>query len=348
MSLERRFASRLLAWFDQYGRHDLPWQNTRDPYAIWISEIMLQQTQVATVIPYYQRFMASFPDIASLANASDDSVLEHWAGLGYYSRARNLHKAAKFIRDQHGGRFPRNFDQILALPGIGPSTAGAISSFAWNERRTILDGNVKRVLTRAFAVEGWPGDGVVHKRLWALAERLTPSKRVSAYTQAIMDLGATLCTRAKPRCDACPFQSDCLALKSDAVNNYPGKKPKKTLPVRRAVFLVIRNRENAVLLLKRPPTGIWGGLWSLPEHDENQHSETWANDQLGLIINAQPPLPPFRHTFSHYHLDITPTPARLTDTTPGIRDDIDAIWLAPEQAAPGVPAPIKKILEGTT
>ena len=341
----RDFAPRLLAWFEQHGRHDLPWQNTCDPYAIWISEIMLQQTQVATVIPYYQRFMESFPDITSLSAASGDEVLAHWAGLGYYSRARNLHRAARLMQEQHGGRFPENREKIIALPGVGPSTAGAIMAFAWNQRQPILDGNVKRVLARCFAVDGWPGTTAVQKQLWQLADKLTPETEVSAYTQAIMDLGATLCTRSKPRCDECPFCRDCRAHQQDAVGRYPGKRPGKTLPVRRATFLVIRDQNNATLLIKRPPAGIWGGLWSLPEHGSEVDSERWAANQLGLHIRPQPPLSCFRHTFSHFHLDINPVPARLVDMKNKVNDSGDMIWLKPGDTPPGMPAPVKKIME---
>ncbi|RTZ60183.1 MAG: A/G-specific adenine glycosylase [Gammaproteobacteria bacterium] len=339
------FAPRLLAWYRQHGRHDLPWQNTRDPYAIWVSEIMLQQTQVATVIPYYQRFMGSFPDIVSLAAADEDEVLALWAGLGYYSRARNLHKAAQILLDKFGGRFPESWEQIVDLPGIGPSTAAAISAFAWNKRRPILDGNVKRVLARCFAVDGWPGTAAVQKQLWELADALTPATETSAYTQAIMDLGATLCRRNQPRCGECPFSNDCLAHQQDCVSRYPGKKPKKSIPLRHAVFLIIRDRNDATLLIKRPPSGIWGGLWSLPEHRVSDESARWAENQLGLFIRPESPLSSFRHTFSHYHLDICPVPARLVDIKNGIRDAPGMIWLKPGETPPGIPAPVKKILE---
>ena len=258
------FAERLLDWFDDHGRKDLPWQRGINPYRVWISEIMLQQTQVQTVIPYYERFMQSFPDLQSLADADIDAVLQHWSGLGYYARARNLHKAAGAIRDNFAGEFPTAFDDVVELPGIGQSTAGAILAIAGNQRHAILDGNVKRVLARHAAVAGWPGKTDVSKQLWALAEARTPQQRVADYTQAIMDLGATLCTRSKPNCAACPVASDCAARIADDVAAYPGRKPKKAKPLRQTTMVIAVNGA-AVFLQRRPPVGIWGGLWSLPE-----------------------------------------------------------------------------------
>ncbi|MGB5257277.1 MAG: A/G-specific adenine glycosylase, partial [Woeseiaceae bacterium] len=260
------FSDRLLTWFDEHGRKDLPWQQRRDPYPIWISEIMLQQTQVQTVIPYFERFMQRFASIDALASADQDDVLHHWSGLGYYARARNLHRAARMIVSEHGGVFPDDIDAVTELPGIGRSTAGAILSLSRDQRHPILDGNVKRVLTRHAAIEGWPGKTAVLKALWALADRHTPDDRVAAYTQAIMDLGATLCTRSSPAGARCPVMGDCTAYAPDTVTLYPGRKPKKEKPLRTTTMLIART-EARVYLERRPEAGIWGGLWSLPELD---------------------------------------------------------------------------------
>lgn len=300
------FAERLLGWYRKHGRHDLPWQQARSLYRCWVSEIMLQQTQVATVIPYFQNFMRTFPDIQALARATQDEVLQHWAGLGYYSRARNLHNAAGIIADKHNGCFPEDYDSVLALPGVGPSTAGAILAQALGQRHAILDGNVKRVLARHCMVAGWPGQAAVQKQLWQLAELRTPRKQVADYTQAIMDLGATLCTRSRPDCESCPLNTDCRAYQAGRVGEFPGRKAKKILPVRRRRLLIIRNPQGEYLMEKRPPSGIWGGLWSLPELAMEQGVEGSVQQNWQLRVNNYKDLPIFRHTFSHFHLDITP------------------------------------------
>ena len=261
------FARRLLAWFDLHGRKDLPWQQAISPYRVWVSEIMLQQTQVKTVIPYFENFMARFPAIHDLAAASQDEVLHHWTGLGYYARARNLHKTAKIIVADHEGEMPLTVDALVSLPGIGRSTAGAIVSICSGRRAAILDGNVKRVLARHFAIEGWPGSTAAVKSLWAKAEELTPVDRVADYTQAIMDLGATVCTRATPACEQCPMHGTCIALATNRIAELPGRKPKKDLLVRQTTMLIIESG-NSVLLEQRPPAGLWGGLWSLPDADD--------------------------------------------------------------------------------
>jgi A/G-specific adenine glycosylase len=299
------FADRLLDWYYQYGRHDLPWQAERSLYRTWVSEIMLQQTQVATVIPYFQRFMQRFPDIHSLATASLDDVLLHWAGLGYYSRARNLHKAAIIINEQHQGMFPDLYEDVLALPGIGPSTAGAILAQALGQRHAILDGNVKRVLARYHAIEGWPGQLSVEKQLWYWAEQHTPGQRLADYTQAIMDLGATTCKRGRPACEACPFQTDCQAYLQDRVAELPTPRPKKQLPVRACRALLIQHTDHGWLLEQRPPAGIWGGLWCLPELDIADDIEQ-ALQGWGLNVGNIEEMPVYRHTFSHFHLDMSP------------------------------------------
>ena len=302
----KAFAARLLHWYDQHGRHDLPWQKDKSLYRVWISEIMLQQTQVSTVIPYFERFMQHFPDISTLAQASQDEVLLHWAGLGYYSRARNIHKTANIIAQQHQGVFPTQYDDVIAFPGIGPSTAGAILAQALDKRHAILDGNVKRVLARYQAIAGWPGQKQVEKLLWQLAETCTPEQNVAAYTQAIMDLGATVCKRSSPNCESCPLTNDCKAFQQNLVTELPTKKVKKALPVREKRFLIIRNEQGHYLMEKRPPSGIWGGLWSLPEAAMDEPVDTAVSKNWQLTVSKHRDLPLFRHTFSHFHLDITP------------------------------------------
>ena len=298
------FHTRILNWYHQFGRKTLPWQENKTPYRVWISEIMLQQTQVNTVIPYYQKFMASFPTITTLANADEDTVLHHWTGLGYYARARNLHKAAKQIVEQFNGEFPTDIEDVINLPGIGRSTAGAILSISCQQRHAILDGNVKRVLARFYTVEGHNGQAKFEKALWPIAEQLTPTNDVAAYTQAMMDMGATICTRSKPKCAECPVQSSCLAFAGNLQTEFPNKKPKKTMPTKETI-MVIPNIGNKVFLEKRPPTGIWGGLWCFKEvNNKNEIPELLTN--LGLQPKAETWLPEFRHTFSHYHLDISP------------------------------------------
>ena len=297
------FADALLTWFDTHGRKDLPWQQDKSPYRVWLSEIMLQQTQVATVIPYFQAFVAQFPTVETLAAAPLDDVLLRWAGLGYYARARNLHQAARSIVQL--GYFPNTLPELLALSGIGQSTAGAILSIAFQQSQPILDGNVKRVLARFYAVSGWTGQGAIEKQLWAMSEKITPIERCNDYTQAIMDLGATLCTRSKARCEVCPMSKSCVAFLTHTVANYPSPKPSKKLPIKPIVFLVIRNKQRQIWLEQRPPKGIWGGLWSLPEVETLEDVQIWCDAQ-NLMMQTQQILPTQRHTFSHYHLDYTP------------------------------------------
>ncbi len=312
------FSNRVLAWFEQHGRKDLPWQGT-DPYRVWISEIMLQQTQVQTVVPYYERFMQRFPDVVSLADAHIDDVLQHWSGLGYYARARNLHKAAQTIRNDHAGVFPSAFDDVIALPGIGKSTAGAILSLAFGERHPILDGNVKRVLARHGAIAGWPGKSGVANALWAAAEEYTPTENVGAYTQAMMDLGATVCTRSNPRCGACPVSSDCAALSEDAVQQYPGRKEKKAKPLKETTMVLAVN-DGSVYLERRPPAGIWGGLWSLPEIDGADVGD-WCRQTLNSSGDSVEAWDTLRHSFSHYDLDIRPVVVRLPGGSRKVADE---------------------------
>jgi len=337
-----QFQAAVLEWFDRHGRKDLPWQAEKSAYNTWISEIMLQQTQVATVIPYYRRFVAHFPDVDSLAEAAIDEVLHLWTGLGYYARARNLHKAARIVSREFGGRFPDTVEGLETLPGIGRSTAGAILSIATGKRAAILDGNVKRVLARFYAVEGWPGQPVVMKRLWTLAERNTPHQRVGEYTQAMMDLGATLCTRSKPSCLLCPLQQECKAFELGLSHSLPSPRPKKYLPVKQTHMLIIRDDKGQVLLAQRPPSGIWGGLWSLPEVRDLRD----ARAELGFDIDLATPLEPLRHTFSHYHLDITPVLVSLKDHTNSVMEGPATLWYNTRQPHNiGLAAPVKRLLE---
>jgi A/G-specific adenine glycosylase len=333
----------VIAWQRSHGRHDLPWQNTRDPYRIWVSEIMLQQTQVGTVIPYYQRFVAAFPDVASLARATEDEVLAHWSGLGYYSRARNLHRAAREIAAHHGGQFPRAFDEIVALPGIGRSTAAAISAFAFGARSAILDGNVKRVLARYLAVDGYPGLSQIEKRLWQAAERLLPQTDTEAYTQGIMDLGATLCTRSNPACAECPVADGCAAYAQGRVAELPSARPRKALP-ERAMQMLIFLRGEDVLLVKRPPTGIWGGLWSLPEAAVGEDVQTVAQTRFGFSVNRLERLPSLMHTFTHFKLTIQPSTLRIAKVA-SVLQEPGTVWLSLADAADAaLPTPVRKLL----
>ena len=336
------FANRVLGWFDAHGRKDLPWQHPRDAYRVWVSEIMLQQTQVQTVIPYFERFMASFADIRALADAAQDDVLQRWSGLGYYARARNLHKAARIIRDEYTGVFPDTLEAVMALPGVGRSTAGAILSIAFGQRHAILDGNVKRVLARHEAVEGWPGKTSVARQLWAIAERNTPTRRVADYTQAIMDLGATLCTRTRPACDRCPVASDCAALSSGSVTELPGRRPKKEKPLRMTTMVLARH-DGQVYLERRPESGIWGGLWSLPEVEgEASH---WCRDRFGSDVLEVDPWDTLRHSFSHYDLDIRPIAVRIATPLSKVADFDDAMWHQLGSEPPGgVAAPVSKLI----
>ncbi|KAF1688155.1 A/G-specific adenine glycosylase [Pseudoxanthomonas broegbernensis] len=343
------FAPRLLRWFDRHGRHGLPWQHPRTPYRVWLSEIMLQQTQVATVVPYFLRFVERFPTLPGLAAASTDEVMAHWAGLGYYARARNLHAAAKRCVERHGGELPQDFDALHALPGIGRSTAGAILAQAWGGRRAILDGNVKRVLARWHGVEGWPGAPAVEKRLWALAEahvEHVPDGRMADYTQAQMDFGATLCTRANPACLPCPVREGCSALHEGRVDALPTPRPGKPLPEREAVALLLENARGELLLQRRPPTGIWASLWTLPQADTDALMRRWFAREADGDYDAAEELPLIVHTFSHYRLRLQPRRLRKVAPRPGVGDNEDLRWVTrTELAALGLPAPIRKLLD---
>ncbi|MGH8279454.1 MAG: A/G-specific adenine glycosylase [Gammaproteobacteria bacterium] len=333
----------LLRWWRVHGRHDLPWHRRRTPYRVWISEVMLQQTQVAAVIPYYRRFLARFPNVRTLAAASLDDVLGLWSGLGYYARARNLWRAARVIRADHAGRFPRAFEQVAALPGIGRSTAGAILALARDERHAILDGNVKRVLARYHAVKGWPGDTLVANRLWRFAEQHTPYIRIANYTQAIMDLGATLCTRTRPRCDVCPLARACRAHALGRETAFPAARPRKAKPLKRTRMLLVVHA-GQVLLERRPPTGIWGGLWSLPEVSLRTDAEEWCRRELGVAPHARQRWPVVHHGFSHYALDIFPMYLEVFAVA-HLGDRGDRRWAELARvSALGLPAPTRKLL----
>ena len=343
------FSEKLLRWFDQHGRHDLPWQQDINPYRVWVSEIMLQQTQVKTVIPYYQRFMQRYPHVEELANSEQDEVLHYWTGLGYYARARNLHKAAQQIRDEYHGLFPQDFNAVLGLPGIGRSTAGAILSIACGQRHAILDGNVKRVLTRYYAIEGWPGDSKVADKLWQLADELTPARRVADYNQAMMDLGATLCRRGKPDCERCAVANECQAYQQQQVARFPYSKPKKEKPVRNTCFLILVNQSQQILMQQRPANGIWGGLWSFPER-EAQINRADFLDQLKhqYDFTAKDTLtrPTIRHTFTHFHLDIEIQLIHGVLKAGKVTEESGQIWQdQPLKQNLGFPAPVKRLLE---
>ena len=331
------FSEQLLTWFDQHGRKNLPWQQDINAYRVWVSEIMLQQTQVTTVIPYYERFMQRFPIVNELAAAEQDEVLHLWTGLGYYARARNLYKAAKIVTEQYNGEFPDSQEALEDLPGIGRSTAGAIRAIAFKQHASILDGNVKRVLARYYAVDGWPGDNKVAMLLWQHADELTPPKRTADYTQAIMDLGATLCVRSRPLCDLCPVKENCLARRENRISDFPGKKPKKEKPVKQTCMLIFENSDGELLLEQRPQTGLWGGLWSFPECDEHDLSHRTAGKEIEVLA-------PFRHTFTHFHLDITPV--RVQENHQTLATENNQLWFSPLAPSEiGLTRPVTKLLD---
>ena len=339
-----RFAAQLLDWFATGGRKDLPWQREPTPYRVWISEIMLQQTQVATVVPYYEAFMRRFPDVRSLAAAKLDEVLHLWSGLGYYARARNLQRAAQAIVTRHGGEFPATLDEVMALPGIGRSTAGAILSLSRGERYAILDGNVKRVLSRWFGVEGYPGEPAVERRLWSLAEACTPHERVAEYTQAIMDLGATVCTRSRPTCLLCPVNAGCVARAANLQDRLPAPRPRAVRPLRQAWLVVAMRGGHKVLLERRPPSGIWGGMWGLPECPTRAHAEQWCREHLSGAHPARAG-EPLKHAFSHFDYDMRPLFVRCLGKAEALRDEERYRWYDVRQPARvGLPKPIATLL----
>jgi A/G-specific adenine glycosylase len=329
-----QFALSLLSWFDRSGRKHLPWQQQTTPYRVWVSEIMLQQTQVATVIPYYQRFMERFPDVHALAAASSDAVLHLWTGLGYYARARNLHRAAGIVVAEYGGEFPRTLEAVQALPGIGRSTAGAILALSCSQRHAILDGNVKRVLARYFGIHGFSGEAAVERELWSLAEACTPHERVANYTQAIMDLGATVCVRSRPLCAMCPVREGCVARIQGLQHVLPTPRPKKDRPQRSAFAMILLTQEGAVLLEQRPPSGLWGGLWTFPQFEQHDAALQW----LGSLIDVEQAhvdraLPPYRHAFTHFDLTLQPWLVRLSGPLGSVAEAGKLLWYHPARPA---------------
>lgn len=338
------FAVKLIAWQKRHGRHDLPWQQSRDAYTVWLSEIMLQQTQVSAVIPYYLRFLKRFPTLRALAKAPLDDVLASWSGLGYYSRARNLHRAAQQVMQHHAGKFPVTPEAIMALPGIGRSTAAAILVFAFGKRSAILDGNVKRVLARVRGITGYPGETAVAAQLWREAEALLPKTGLRSYTQGLMDLGATLCMRRKPRCVECPVQDLCIAFKTRRVEVLPTPKPRKALPQRRTMMLVLQ-RAGEILLEKRPASGIWGGLWCFPEADVAANAVEECARRYGAQVELCASLPVIAHAFTHFKLDILAQPAAVI-SWPHRAAETGHVWLSPDDARnAAVPTPVRGIIE---
>jgi len=342
---EPSIAEALLCWWDSHGRKDLPWQINPTPYRVWVSEIMLQQTQVTTVVGYYERFLRSFPDADTLASASQDTVLNHWSGLGYYSRARNLHKAAQTVATEYGGELPVSLDELMDLPGIGRSTAGAILALSSGQRHPILDGNARRVLARYFAVEGWSGATPNQKKLWQLADQCTPYIRVANYTQAIMDLGATLCKRGIPDCENCPLSEGCQAFYLDKTGEIPAPKPKKVRPLRSAILLMARDGDS-VLLEKRPPNGIWGGLWSFPEFETHEKVEAWCASNLGQEIHDLSSLPEVVHKFSHFDFCMQPLQLRVEQPFSQVMEADRWLWYNTRSPADiGLASPIARLIQ---
>lgn len=337
------FAAALIAWQRRAGRRDLPWQNTRDPYRIWLSEMMLQQTQVATVIPYFERFVATFPDVAALARAPVERVLEHWSGLGYYRRAHLLHRAAKAIVAEHGGAFPRDAATLATLPGVGRSTAAAIAAFAFGARGAILDGNVKRLLARHAGIGGAPSESKVESALWARADALLPDADIEAYTQGLMDLGATVCLSKRPRCDVCPVATGCVARREQRIAELPGRRAKKVLPQRAATVLLLERR-GEVLLERRPNVGIWAGLWSLPELDDGADPTAHCRARFAAEVTPGAALPSIEHGFTHFRLTLAPLPCAVRHW-PSRAAEPGLLWLAlADVGGAALPAPIKKLL----
>jgi A/G-specific adenine glycosylase len=348
----QKFQKLVLSWFDSHGRKTLPWQQNKTPYRVWVSEIMLQQTQVSTAIPYFERFLHHFPNIQQLAKATQDEVLHLWTGLGYYNRARNLHKTAKIITEAYDGQFPATQIELESLPGIGRSTAGAILAIAFEKQATILDGNVKRVLTRLHAITEWPGEKKTTDKLWAIAEKYTPAQRVADYTQAIMDIGATLCVRGTPRCSDCPFQKTCEANLQGHAKTLPKKKTSIKMPTRQVTLLIVVRNNQYVLLEKRPANGIWGGLWSLPETPYTQTADSLQIAARALMRRPVGKITlgdKFRHTFSHFHLEIQPAFISVKSTSGKVMEADQQIWYNLHQPdAVGLPAPVKTLLMGLT
>ncbi|PKM03076.1 MAG: A/G-specific adenine glycosylase [Gammaproteobacteria bacterium HGW-Gammaproteobacteria-6] len=339
------FAERLLAWFEHAGRHDLPWQHPRSPYRVWLAEVMLQQTQVRTVIPYYQRFTEALPSLPALAQAPLDQVLALWSGLGYYSRARNLHRAAGICMASHGGDLPRDFTALGTLPGIGRSTAGAILAQAHGLPFPILDGNVRRVLCRLHGIDGWPGSTATQQTLWALAQSHLPDTRLADYTQAQMDLGASVCTRSKPRCGECPMCDQCLAYRQQRIADLPSRRSKAALPQRETQMLLVQDERQRLLLTRRPPIGIWPSLWSLPQVHDRSEAEHWLSAHIKSGAGPRQLGEPLLHTFSHFRLRITPLHYAMVQAKPIAGDNPDLQWRSLDSLDQiGLPAPVRRLI----
>jgi A/G-specific adenine glycosylase len=343
--MSRSFAARVLAWYDRHGRHDLPWQHPRSAYRVWIAEVMLQQTQVATAIAYYQRFLGRFPDVQTLAAAPLDEVLRLWAGLGYYARARNLHRAARAIVAHHGGEFPRRLEAACALPGLGRSTAGAILAQAYGARHAILDGNVRRVLARYRAIGVAVGPAQANRQLWALAEALLPRRRLADYTQALMDLGATVCVARTPECGRCPVRADCQAYVEGRVADFPASRPRRARPLRQARLLLVENGAGALLFERRPPAGLWGGLWCLPLVEGDTDAAEFLFDRYRLRAQPEEALPRLRHGLTHFELELEPVRLRLLGAEPQVREREALRWISMSARRwPGMPQPVAVLL----
>lgn len=338
------FAEKLLNWYEHSGRKDLHWQHPREPYRVWLSEVMLQQTQVKTVIPYFERFIEKFPSVIHLAEADEDLVFSLWSGLGYYSRARNLHKTAQIIAKDYAGEFPSSQHELEQLPGIGASTAAAIVSQAFNKPAAILDGNVKRVLSRYFLVEGWPGKSDVHKKLLNIAESCLPEHRYRDYTQAIMDMGATCCKPKNPLCQQCPLMQDCLACQQQRVHEFPHKKQAKTLPVKTQQFLLIHHKEK-VYLEKRPPTGLWGGLWCMPAIDSAACPRQFVENDLPLKVLQTNNFLNIKHSFSHFQLVIEAKTIAVVPLNHQVKESCGQWFAKHEIEEIGLARPTSELLE---
>lgn len=342
MTQAQQFAQQVLDWYQRFGRKTLPWQQEKTPYKVWLSEVMLQQTQVATVIPYFERFMTRFPSVTDLAAAPLDEVLHLWTGLGYYARARNLHKAAQQVVERHDGKFPETFEAVADLPGVGRSTAGAILSLSLGQHYPILDGNVKRVLARCYAIDGWPGKKDVEKKLWNISEQVTPAVGVSQFNQAMMDLGAIVCTRSKPKCEICPVNLNCVAYANGSWAKYPGKKPKQTLPERTG-WLLMMQRGDGVWLEQRPPVGLWGGLFCFPQFSSEAELQQWLKAR-GITGSNPKQMIAFRHTFSHFHLDIVPMWLELPSASSAMDDGAGLWYNLAQPPSVGLAAPVERLL----
>jgi A/G-specific adenine glycosylase len=341
----QQFQRCILKWFKQYGRKNLPWQQEKSPYHVWLSEIMLQQTQVSTVIPYFNRFIERFPKLLTLAQADLDEVLSLWSGLGYYARGRNLHRCAQTISKEYAGKFPSDLAQLQNLPGIGRSTAAAILALGFNQRAAILDGNVKRVLSRFHAISGWPGLSAINNKLWSLAEYYTPIHQIAAYTQAMMDLGALICKRSQPKCAQCPLQMHCLAYTKENPIKFPSPKPNKKLATRSLQMLLLINDQQEILLEKRPPTGIWGGLWSLPECPISEDAKNFSKKHYYCDSEKASKQMPIRHAFSHFHLEIQPVLIYVKKWQPPLMESNRIVWYKVQQLhEKGLAAPVKKLI----